>query len=82
MKLIYTEHVRRRMAKRKLREEWIERVVSNPLHIEPDEVDATLEHRLAAVPELANRVLRVIVSKDEPKRVITAHLDRKMKGKL
>jgi Arc/MetJ-type ribon-helix-helix transcriptional regulator len=45
-------------------------------------VDATLEHRLAAVPELANRALRVIVSKDEPKRVITAHLDRKMKGKL
>ena len=33
-------------------------------------------------PELANRALRVIVSKDEPKRVITAHLDRKMKGKL
>ena len=57
MKLIYTEHVRRRMAKRKLREEWIERVISNPLHIELDEVDATLEHRLAAVPELANRVL-------------------------
>jgi hypothetical protein len=25
-------------------------------------VDATLEHRLAAVPELANRVMRVIVS--------------------
>jgi hypothetical protein len=23
-----------------------------------------------------------IVSKDEPKRVITAHLDRKLKGKL
>ena len=82
MKLIYTEHALRRMAKRKLREEWIERVVSNPSRIEPDEVDATLEHRLAAVPELANRVLRVIVSKDEPKRVITAHLDRKMKDKL
>ena len=72
MKLVYTEHVRRRMAKRKLREEWIERVVNNPLHIEPDEVDTTLEHRLAAVPELANRVLRVIVSKDEPKRIWTA----------
>jgi len=82
MKLIYTEHVLRRMAKRQLREEWIERVVENPTRIEPDEVDDTLEHRLAAVPELANRVLRVIVSKDEPKRVITAHLDRKLKGKL
>jgi len=41
-----------------------------------------LEHRFANVPELDNRVLRVIVSKDEPKRIITAHLDRKMKGKL
>jgi hypothetical protein len=82
MKLIYTEHALRRMAKRQLREEWIERVVNNPSRIEPDEVDATLEHRLATVPELANRVLRVIISKDELKRVITAHLDRKLKGKL
>ena len=54
----------------------------HPSRIEPDEVDVALEHRLAAVPELANRALRVIVSKDEPKRVISAHLDRKMKGKL
>ena len=82
MNLIYTEHALQRMAKRKLREEWIERVVRNPSRIEPDEVDATLEHRLAAVPELANRVLRVIVSKNEPKRVITTHLDREMKGKI
>ena len=82
MELIYTEHVLRRMAKRQLREEWIERAVANPARIEPDEVDATLEHRLGSVPELANRVLRVIVSKDEPRRVITAHLDRKLKGKL
>jgi hypothetical protein len=82
MNLIYTEHVLRRMAKRQLRQEWIERVIANPSRVELDEVDATLEHRLAAVPELANRVLRVIVSKDEPRRVITAHLDRKLKGKL
>ena len=82
MKLIYTEHVLQRMAKRQLREAWIERVVSQPSRIEPDEVDATLEHRLAAVPELANRVLRVIVSTVEPRRVITAHLDRKLKGNL
>jgi hypothetical protein len=82
IKLIYTKHVLLRMVKRELREEWIERVVRNPSRVEPDEVDPALEHRLAPVPELANRVLRVIVSKDEPKRVITAHLDRKMKGKL
>jgi hypothetical protein len=82
MKLIYTEHALLRMAKRKLHEDWIERAVGHPARIEPDVVDPTLEHRRAEVPELANRVLRVIVSKDEPRRVITAHLDRKMKGKL
>jgi hypothetical protein len=82
MKLIYTKHAGQRLEKRQLRQEWIERVVGHPSRIEPDDVDPALEHRMAAVPELANRVLRVIVSKGEPRRVITAHLDRKMKGKL
>jgi hypothetical protein len=82
MMLIFTEHALRRLAKRELRKEWIQHVVENPLRIEADQVDPALEHRLAVVPELANRVLRVIVSKEEPKRVITAHLERKLKGKL
>ena len=38
--------------------------------------------RLASVPELANRVLRVIISNAEPRRILTAHLDRNLKGKL
>ncbi len=70
------------MAKRQLQREWVERVVTSPARIESDENDAALEHRLGTVPELANRVLRVIVSKDEPKRVITVHLDRNLKNKL
>ncbi len=81
MSLIYTEHVLQRIAKRPLRKEWIESAVDQPTRIEPDGMDATLEHRLAVVPELTNRVLRIIVSKDEPRRVITVHLDRKLKGK-
>jgi hypothetical protein len=82
MNLNYTEHALRRLAKRQLEQAWVERAVASPARIEPDETDPALEHRLAVVPELANRVLRVIVSKAEPKRVITAHLDRKMKDKL
>ena len=69
------------MAKRQLRAQWIERAVASPSQVEPDEYDPALEHRLAVVPELAGRVLRVIVSKDEPRRVVTVHLDRKMKAK-
>jgi uncharacterized DUF497 family protein len=78
----FTQHALKRMAKRQLRQEWIEQVIARPARIEPDEYDPDLEHRLAAVPELANRVLRVIVSKGETKRVVTVHPDRKMKGKI
>lgn len=81
MKLVFTEHALAWLAKRQLKQEWVERAVASPARIGSDDEDPALEHRLAAVPELANRVLRVIVSKDEPKRVVTAHLDRKMKGK-
>jgi hypothetical protein len=82
MKLIYSEHAALRLVKRGLRKEWVERVIDSPSRIEDDMADTSLEHRLGLVPELANHVLRVIVSKAEPKRVITAYLDRKLKGKL
>ena len=82
MNVEFTQHALQRMAKRQLKREWVEAVVANPARIEADESDATLEHRLATVPELASRVLRVIVTKAEPRRVVTAHLDRNMKGKL
>ena len=82
MKVHFTRHALQRMAKRQLLQAWIERVIENPLRIEPDGNDPDLEHRLGIVPELASRVLRVIVTKAEPHRVITVHLDRKMKGKL
>ena len=78
----FTQHARDRMVKRQVRQEWIERVIACPAGIEPDGTDAELEHRLGSVPELAGRVLRVIVSKSEPMRVITMHLDRKPKGQL
>jgi len=82
MNVIYTEHARQRMVKRRLAQEWIERVIANPARIEPDETDPELEHRLGRIPELADRVLRVIVAKSEPMRVITMHLDRNLKGLL
>ena len=82
MAVIYTEHARQRMIKRQLQQEWIERVVASPASIEPDESDPELEHRFGCIPELADRVLRFIVSRAEPMRVITMHLDRKLKGLL
>ena len=82
MEIHYTEHALLRMTKRAIKPEWVERVIRNPALKLDDENDAELEHCLAKVPELANRVLRVIVSKSEPKRVITFYPDRNMKGKI
>jgi hypothetical protein len=82
MDLNFTQHAVGRMAKRQLQREWVERVVAKPETVEDDEFDSELEHRLGKVPELANRVLRVIVTKSDPMRVVTVHLDRRMKKKL
>jgi hypothetical protein len=82
MKIHYTEHALLRMTKRAIETEWVERVLLNPALRLDDENDPELEHCLAKVPELANRVLRVIVSKSEPKKVITLYPDRNMKGKI
>lgn len=82
MELHFTQHAVSRMAKRQLQRDWIERVVEQPEAVEDDEFDDELEHRLGKVPELANRVLRVIVTKSDPMRVVTMHLDRRMKKKL
>ena len=82
VKVDYTQHAVARMAKRQLQPAWVERVVAGPDLVEDDDVDSELEHRLGKVPELANRVLRVILTKSDPMRVVTVHLDRRIKGKL
>jgi hypothetical protein len=82
MEIYYTEHALQRMAKRAIEPEWIERVIRAPALRLDDDNDPELEHHLAKVPELANRVLRVIVSKSEPRGVVTLYPDRNMKGKL
>ena len=78
----YTEHALLRMEKRAIKPEWVERVIRNPTSRHDDDNDPELEHRLAKIPELANRVLRVIVSKSEPRRIVTLYPDRNMKGKI
>jgi len=70
------------MGKRAIKPEWVDRVIRAPAFRHDDDNDPELEHCLAKIPELANRVLRVIVSKSEPKKVITLYPDRNMKGKI
>ena len=74
--LIFTRHALTRMEKRRLTKVMVEQALKNPERSEPDPVDSELEQIWGRIPALANRCLRVIVSKELPRRVITAHLDR------
>jgi len=79
-----TDHARESLRKRPtISLEWVERVLQQPERVEPDTVDAELEHRLGRIPEYDGRVLRVIVKKaTDPLRVITCYFDRKMRRHL
>jgi len=74
--LQFTKHALARLEKRRLTKEMVEQILQNPERRQPDSVDPELEQIWGRVPALANRWLRVIVSKEPPRRVITAHLDR------
>jgi Domain of unknown function (DUF4258) len=79
-----TDHARESLRKRPtISLEWVERVLQQPERVEPDTVDAELEHRLGRIPEYDGRVLRVIVKKaTDPIRIITFYFDRKMRRQL
>ncbi|MCW5942889.1 MAG: DUF4258 domain-containing protein [Fimbriimonadaceae bacterium] len=73
-----TQHARDALEKREIDVVWMERTVARPEWTESDPVDSDLEHRLAAIPEFGDRVLRVIVNrKASPLRVVTAYFDRR-----
>ena len=58
-----TQHARDVLQERKIPVEWMERVLANPALVEPSATDATVESRLAKIPEHGDRVLRVVVNK-------------------
>ena len=79
-----TDHARESLRKRPtICLDWVEQVLQQPEHVEPDAVDAELEHRLGRIPEYDGRVLRVIVKKaTNPLRIIRCYFDRKMRRQL
>jgi hypothetical protein len=78
-----TRHAEDALVKRKIKKEWLERVLAFPQRIETDTTDPALEHRLAEISECENRVLRVIINTHtNPIRVVTLFFDRKIRGKL
>ena len=83
MDYVLTQHAQDLLLRRNIPIRWIERTLEAPSKVEPDSMDSTLEHRLAAIPEYGNRGLRVIVNKTtNPIRVVTFYFDRNLRDKL
>jgi hypothetical protein len=78
-----TEHAHRTMAARGISTSWVGRVLSEPLRIEKDEEDPTLQHGLGRIPERGDRMLRVVYNATvKPWLVVTAFFDRKASREL
>lgn len=83
MKYDLTQHARDMLQEREIRESWIKEVLTSPARRERDPLDKDLEHYLGKISQYGNRVLRVIINRENrPVRVVTAFFDRTMKGKL
>jgi len=81
MELRFTQHAEDVIAERKLEIAWIERTSRAPELIQEAE-DGT-RHFMARIPEREGRVLRVVVNPAaDPWLVVTALLDRRMKGRI
>ena len=71
------------MSGRGIDESYLRKTLEYPELILDDSIDRELQHRLKAIPEYGNRVLRVIVNNSKnPIHVVTAYFDRSMRGKL
>ena len=61
---VLTEHAKEVLKERKIAHSWVERVLSEPVAIQKDPTDPTMEHRFGRVKEYGNRVLRVVLDKE------------------
>lgn len=83
MSFEWTQHALESLRKRAILPEWVDEAFHRPQLVEPDRVDADLEHRLARIAAYDGRVLRVIVNTARtPPRIVTAYFDRGMRNRL
>jgi hypothetical protein len=76
--ILLTRHAREVIAERGLEQDWIERVLRNPVVVEADPSDPKVMRAYGPVPERGGRMLRVVYTLgDDGIRVLTAFLDRR-----
>lgn len=78
-----TQHARDVLEERRISVAWMERVLANPVLIQPSLTDPGLENRFGKIVEFGDRALRVVVNTQVVlERVVSVYFDRRMKGKL
>lgn len=78
-----SQHAAKRMQERKIEERWVQAALDAPDRQEADPVDIEAKHALKIIPEMGNRVLRVVYNEiSRPVRIISVFFDRGMKGRL
>jgi hypothetical protein len=74
-----TEHARTVLVERNIDPGWVERVLTQPMRVEPDRA-GPLQHALGPIPERDGRILRVVYNPFvQPPLVITVFFDRREK---
>ena len=76
-------HAQDNIQKRNLLLRWIQDAVEHPDKTEPDETDDELQIAFKKIQDANDKILKVVYNKTvSPIRIVTAHFDRRMKGKL
>jgi hypothetical protein len=78
-----SDHAFRQIAKREIRLEWIVEAIENPLAIVYEILDKDLRHGIIRIPGKQEIFLRVVYNfKTDPYIIVTAFIDRRLKGQL
>lgn len=76
MKFRLSDHARKRLQQRNIKEEWLMAALEFPDVTEDDPDDGTLVHALKAIPDKGFRRLRVIYNETtEPVTIVTAYFE-------
>ena len=79
MKFILTSHARKRCSRRKIKIQWIEDSLENPIRSSVDPDDNSLIHIFYPVPEKGYKVLRVIYNQTvDPVAIITVFFENEV----
>lgn len=76
MKYRLSDHARKRLQQRNIKEEWLLAAIDFPDAIENDDEDGTLIHALKDIPDRGFRRLRVIYNETtKPITIVTAYFE-------